>query len=63
MKIGYKGNYDKGVYAYINNKKSNICFKRTCYASFKIYKDDVMVSEQYTIEQTYNKVKELILNK
>lgn len=60
MKLGYLGNIDTRVYVYIDNKKVNIYFRKTCYGSYKIYKNNEYIDEAYSLEEVYNKIKQLI---
>lgn len=44
---------------YINGEKTNMYVHRTCYASYQIYRDDIIISEQYSMDQVTNKIKEI----
>ena len=50
---------DDNVRIYVNGKKTNLYFRRTCYASYIIYKDGTPICEQYSMEQVANKIKEI----
>jgi len=60
MKLGYAGLEDEGIVVYMDNIPTKYTILRTCFASYRIYFDDLIIGEKYSLKEAQQFVEDYI---